>query len=86
MDKFYAERYLFPFLVSRRDQNILEAGAKEGKKHQRVGLEDCLNLIKRTLVLNHVSQVLKNHVILEMATPQEIWQWLALEGGKQLIL
>ena len=68
------------------ESKFVGSRAQDSRKHHNVGLEDCLNLIKRKLVLNHVSQVLKNRVILEMTTPQEIWQWFALEGGKQLIL
>ena len=68
------------------NQNSLEAWPQDVRKHHTVGLEDCLDLIKRKLVLNHVSEKLKNLFILEMAIPQKIWQWLASEGGKQLIL
>ena len=59
--------FSFPSLAD--ESKFVGSHVQDSRKHHSVGLEDCLNLIKRKMVLNHDSQKLKNRFILEMAIP-----------------
>jgi uncharacterized protein (DUF849 family) len=84
-DKLFGDAYLWSVLAAGRHQtNFVTAGAIMGG-HVRVGLEDSLYLEKGKLAESNAAQVTKIRRILadlslEVATPDEARQMLALKG------